>query len=113
MSTEAVAHDESGHDHGDHDEHISLGAYVFIGVVLAVLMSVKVAIYYIPALDDFRTPILVVLSAVKVVLVVLYYMHLKVDHRVFTWVFVIGAVLAGFMVGALTILYQVLPRFEL
>ncbi len=117
MSSNAAAQEEgrgSDAEHGAHGEggHIPLRTYVLIGVVLAVLMGIKVAIYYIPALDDVRTPILIALSTVKIALVVLFYMHLKVDHIVFTWVFAIGAALAAFMVGALSVIYHVLPRFH-
>jgi hypothetical protein len=41
----------------------------------------------------------------------MYFMHLKMDHRALTWLFLSGVVLAVFMVSALVVLYQILPRF--
>jgi hypothetical protein len=54
-------------------------------------------------------PLLVVLSGAKVVLVILFFMHLKMDHRSLTWIFLAGAALAAFMVTALVLLYHLLP----
>ena len=101
------------HAHGgaEHHNHPSASFYVLIGVVLAAVMGVKVAIFYIEAMAAFKAPILVVLSTVKVLLVVMFFMHLKMEPRFLTWVFMAGVVLATFMVGALMVIYHVLPRF--
>ena len=50
-----------------------------------------------------------VLSAAKFILVVLFYMHLKFDSRVFSMVFLFPATLATLAIAALYILYHVLP----
>jgi heme/copper-type cytochrome/quinol oxidase subunit 4 len=96
-------------EHDAHAEgHASAAFYVWIGVILAVVTGVEVAIFYIEALDDIEAPLLVILSAAKVVLVVMYFMHLKMEPRFITGVFMAGLVLATFMVTALIILYHVL-----
>jgi cytochrome c oxidase subunit 4 len=53
-----------------------------------------------------------VLSAGKFILVVMFFMHLKFDSKVFTAVFMAGLILATFMVTALVLLYQVLPNYQ-
>jgi cytochrome c oxidase subunit IV len=115
MSTDVSA--ESGshaHGGGGHAEgHSSVAGYIWIGVILAVVTFVEVAVFYIEALEAVEVPILVILSTAKVILVVLYFMHLKMDHKALTWLFMAGVVLAVFMVSALLVLYHVLPRVAL
>jgi heme/copper-type cytochrome/quinol oxidase subunit 4 len=97
-----------GHD-DTHQGHGSVALYVWVGVILAIVTGVEVAIFYIEALADVKVPLMVILSLAKVVLVVMFFMHLKMDHRGLTWIFMAGAALALFMVSALTILYHLLP----
>jgi cytochrome c oxidase subunit IV len=98
-------------EHGKH-AHPGVRTYVVIGVLLAVLTAMEVAVIYIPALDPVTLPILLVLTAAKFALVVMFYMHLKMDHTIFSWVFVAPMLLAVFMVVALVILFRVLPQFQ-
>ena len=69
--------------------------YVQIGAILAVVTAIEVAVYYMDALSDVLIPILIVLSAAKFSLVVLWFMHLKFDARLFSWMFVGGIALAS------------------
>jgi cytochrome c oxidase subunit IV len=86
--------------------------YVVVGIALAILTALEVAVIYIPALDSVVVPILLVLTSAKFALVVMFYMHLKMDHRIFTWVFVAPGILAVFLVVALIVLFRVLPQFH-
>ena len=95
--------------HGTHQTHASVGFYWMIGGVLAVITAVEVAIFYIPAIGRALVPILLILSAAKFLLVVMFFMHLKFDSWWFTALFVAGLILAVFMVTALVILYYYLP----
>ncbi|HSH44636.1 MAG TPA: cytochrome C oxidase subunit IV family protein [Longimicrobiales bacterium] len=95
------------HEH-EHD-HPSVWTYVVIGVILTVVTAVEVAIFYIPALAGVIVPLLLGLSAAKFVLVVMFYMHLKMDSRIFSWVFLAPMALAVFLVVALVILFNLLP----
>ena len=94
-------------------EHPGAGTYVAIGLILTIITAVEVAVFYIPALHGVMVPILLILSATKFVLVVMFYMHLKFDSRVFTSVFVGPLLLAVTAVISLTILFRVLPLYEL
>ena len=75
--------------------HPGPAEYVKIGLTLAVITAVEVAVYYIDALSDVLIPILIVLSALKFSLVVLWFMHLKFDNRLFSTFFVGGLMLAA------------------
>lgn len=103
MSTEMT--DSHGHHEGS---HASVKFYWMIGIILAVLTAMEVAAYYME-LGAFEVPILLILSVAKFVLVVMFFMHLKFDSKVFTGVFMAGMVLAMFMVGALMLLYHWIP----
>lgn len=96
-----------GEGHG----HPSVAGYIWIGVILAVLTFVEVGIFFWEAVGAYEVPLLVILSTAKLVLVVMYFMHLKMDHKALTWIFLSGTVLAVFMVTALIVLYHVLPRY--
>jgi len=108
MNAEAM----EGHGHGN-GGHASPAVYWAIGGTLTVITAVEVAIFYIPALAGILVPALLTLSAAKFLLVVMFFMHLKFDSRVFSGVFVAGLVLAMFMTTALIVLYKVLPNYDL
>jgi cytochrome c oxidase subunit 4 len=108
MSTEAL----NGHDQG-HRGHASTGFYWAVGGVLTVITAVEVAIFYVPFLSGVLVPLLLVLSAAKFALVVMFFMHLKFDSPIFSGVFLAGLVLAAFMTVALIILYKVLPNYPI
>ncbi|MFW6330274.1 MAG: cytochrome C oxidase subunit IV family protein [Gemmatimonadota bacterium] len=107
-----TAADHQSQDSVHHQEsHPGVMAYVIIALILTVITALEVAIFYIPALEPALVPLLFTLSAGKFVLVVMFYMHLKTDSRVFSAVFVAPLLLAVFMVAALVILFKVLPLY--
>ena len=75
-------------------KHPQVGTYVKIAVILTLITAVEVAVFYVPFLKPLLVPILIVLSAAKFALVVMFYMHLKFDHPVFTRVLWMGVVTA-------------------
>ncbi|MCI0436364.1 MAG: cytochrome C oxidase subunit IV family protein [Gemmatimonadetes bacterium] len=118
MSGDGTAGPGSGNGQGNGGAHAggghaTVGTYVLIGLILTILTAVEVAVFYIPALSSVLIPILLVLSAAKFVLVVMFYMHLKYDHPVFRRVFfgplVLGAV---FVIIGLIVLFKFVPRFD-
>jgi cytochrome c oxidase subunit IV len=92
--------------------HASPAFYWTIGGILTVITAVEVALFYIPALAPVLVPSLLLLSAGKFLLVVMFFMHLKFDSRVFSGVFLAGMALAIFMTTALVVLYRVLPAYD-
>lgn len=89
--------------------HPNSKQYVFIGVILCILTAAEVAVYFVEALAPILFHILVVLSTAKFILVVMYYMHLKFDSRLFSGLFLLPFSLAVFMVLALIGLFKVIP----
>ncbi len=76
------------------DGHPDAAEYIKIGLILAVITAVEVAIYYVDALGDMLLPILLVLSGVKFVTVALWFMHLRFDNRMLSIMFSTGVLLA-------------------
>jgi cytochrome c oxidase subunit 4 len=88
-------------------EHSHPGAkeYLGIAVVLTVITAVEVAIFYMPAMKPMLVPSLLILSALKFSLVAMFYMHLKFDHRLFSWLFVIPMIVIALIIIALLRLF--------
>jgi cytochrome c oxidase subunit IV len=100
---------DQDHSPGNATEHHHPGAkeYLAIAVVLTVITAIEVAIFYIPKMHSILVPSLLVLSALKFALVAMFYMHLKFDHRLFSWLFVVPMVLAAAVILALMKLFGV------
>jgi cytochrome c oxidase subunit 4 len=107
----AEAHDPHA-AHGAHETHASVGFYWMIAGVLGIITGMEVAIFYIPAIGGFLVPSLLILSAAKFLLVVMFFMHLKFDSWWFSGLFLAGLSLAIFMVVALVMLYYYVPLFR-
>ncbi len=88
-------------------EHAHPGArqYLGIAVVLTVVTALEVAVFYMPAMHPVLVPVLLTLSALKFALVAMWYMHLKFDHRLFSWLFVIPMFIAALVIIALLKLF--------
>jgi len=82
------------HDHAEEHAHPPVMQYVLIAAILAIITAIEVATYYIDSIESVLVYILIVLSVLKFVIVVGYYMHLKFDNKLFTWIFGLG-MLAG------------------
>ena len=93
-----MAHDPSQDPHianvdhaamGIEKEHPTWSTYWKVAVVLTVITAVEVWIYYIPSFVASRlfVPSLLIMSAVKFVTVVAFYMHLRYDHKLFRVLF--------------------------
>lgn len=81
----------------DNDEqgfHPGVGEYVEIGLILAVLTAIEVALYFADIPSGITIPSLLFLTVMKFALVVLWFMHLRFDHRLFRRLFIVGVILA-------------------
>ena len=94
-------------------EHASVKTYILIGVILTVITAAEVAIFYIPGIEQtgWLAPVLSIMSAGKFVLVVMFYMHLKFDSKLFTLSFFAPMVLAVTVVISIFLLFKVLPAY--
>ncbi len=82
--------------------------YIRVAVVLAVVTLIEVATYYVALARGLTISVLLVLSAVKFSLVVLYFMHLKFESRLLSYLFSGPLLLAIVVVIALMALFGVL-----
>jgi cytochrome c oxidase subunit 4 len=98
-----VPADQAESEEGEHlsyEEH-SDREYFTIAAVLALLTALEVTASYIDVGPMF-IPLLIVLMVIKFALVVLFFMHLRHDARVFHFLFWSGVILAvGVYVAAL------------
>ena len=90
----------------DHTGHPTPATYFRVAMTLSIITAVEVGIFYIEGLGHGIIPILVILSGIKFALVVMFYMHLKYDDRLFSTAFVGGLTLAGLVVMALMALFK-------
>ena len=72
---------------GAHGAHASTGTYLRIAAILVMITLIEVGVFYVPAFHGILVPVLLVLSALKFALVVMFYMHLKFDNRFFAFLF--------------------------
>ncbi|MHB1168443.1 MAG: cytochrome C oxidase subunit IV family protein [Longimicrobiales bacterium] len=100
---------EAAHAEGG---HASLKTYVIIGAILTIVTAIEVAIYYIPALASVEAPLLIALSFGKFMLVVLFYMHLKFDSKIFSRVFYGLSLLATLLISGLLLFHVVLGEYR-
>lgn len=102
----AVASDVHADHHADEHDHPGWQIYARIAVILTVITGVEVATYYVDALHDYLIWVLAPLTAAKFIIVVAYYMHLKFDHKLLTYVFLAGMIAAGGIMLALLGLFN-------
>jgi cytochrome c oxidase subunit 4 len=109
-----MAHDHHSGDHadahamGEVHEHPTWTQYWKVAVILTLITIVEVWAYYIPsfvASAAFK-PSLLIMSAVKFWIVVMYYMHLKYDHKLFKALFTGPLIIAGCTLIALIYLFK-------
>jgi cytochrome c oxidase subunit 4 len=100
MSAPAASHDTAGH-HEPSKFHI----FIQIAMILAVITGVEVVLVYLPIVKWFVVTALVILSTVKFMFVIFFFMHLKWDKVFCTILFFIGLVLAGGTMWALLHLF--------
>jgi len=77
---------------------------VAVAAILTVITALEFAAIYIRALTPILVPLLLVMSAAKFILVVLFFMHLRYDSRLLATVFFGPLVIAIGLVVALTTL---------
>jgi cytochrome c oxidase subunit IV len=90
-------HDEdqaTAEAHAAAGEHASTATYVRVAIILAIVTALEFGVIYVRQLTPVLVPLLLVMSAAKFVLVVLFFMHLRYDSRLLTVLFVGSLVIA-------------------
>jgi cytochrome c oxidase subunit 4 len=95
--------DVSAHEHS----HPDWGTYKWVALILVLITGLEVWIYYIPSFTATKlfVPTLLILSAIKFTIVVMFYMHLKYDAKLFRALFVGPLMLASFTIVGLLFLF--------
>ncbi|MDA0364536.1 MAG: cytochrome C oxidase subunit IV family protein [Chloroflexi bacterium] len=103
--TSDMAHGEAQLPEVEHSlPSIGPRQYVMIGVILTVITAIELWVSY-SSLGNLIIPVLLILSAVKFIVVVAFFMHLRFDHPALTRFFVFGFVLATAILFALISLF--------
>lgn len=75
-------------------EHgMSTRGYIVIALILAAITALEVSTYYVD-FGPLFLPSLLIMMVIKFVMVVSYFMHLKFDNKLFSWLFYTGLFLA-------------------
>ncbi len=95
------------HSIGEMHEHPTWKQYKWVALVLTLITVVEVWAYYIPSFvaSSMFVPSLLIMSAVKFAIVVLFYMHLRYDHKLFKALFTGPLIIAICTVIALMFLF--------
>ena len=93
--------------HAEGVKHPGPKQYAKIAAILCAITFGEFVIFYMEFLRVVLVPVLVVMSAAKFAIVVMFYMHLKFDHPVFTRLLLAGLVMGGGIMAALLLLFLV------
>jgi cytochrome c oxidase subunit IV len=108
MADHATAVDH-GHDvpHVHHEDHPTWSTYWKVALILTIITAVEVSAYYIPVWEEswIYVPSMLIMSGAKFVMVVMYYMHLKYDHKLFRSLFTGPLIIAALTLVALLFLF--------
>ena len=85
--------------------HATTATYLRIAAILVMITLIEVGVFYVPAFHGVLVPVLLVLSALKFALVVMFYMHLKFDNRFFAFLFGGPLLLALVVVMSLLLIF--------
>ena len=105
-TTEHVEHAEAeAHGHDAHSSHKSTSYYVKVALILAALTALETSTYWID-FGPFFMPALLIMMAIKFIMVVSLFMHLKFDNKIFSWLFYSGLILAVLVYCAFLACFQ-------
>ena len=91
------------------DGHGTPAFYAIVGLILAVITLVEFLIFYVESLGVLLIPVMLILSLMKFVIVVAFFMHLRFDNKIFTYLFFAGFLLAAVISVALLVLLAIKP----
>lgn len=106
--TDNVSHTAHAEAAVHEEHHPTWQTYVKIGVILFVITAIEVSAFFIPAWESSRiyVPSMLFLSSLKFIAVVMFYMHLKYDHRIFRALFTGPLIVAMITIVALLFLFD-------
>ena len=93
-----------------HQEHPGPRLYIIIALILGVLTGIEVAAFFLELTSWVVVWILLLLSLTKFLMVVYFFMHLRMDDNRFALLFFIPMVIMISIVVALLALFQNITR---
>jgi cytochrome c oxidase subunit 4 len=84
--------------------------YFGIFILLAGFTLVETLVSYVQS-EAIRFPVLIAFSAAKAVLVLLFFMHLKFDSRVFSFLFIAGCLLSIPLILVMTLVMPIIASY--
>ncbi len=81
-------------DDPEHTDHPDSSQYIVIGIILAVFTAIEVAISFSAVPTEVAIPSLIVLTVLKFLLVILWFMHLRFDSGWYRRLFAFGLAVA-------------------
>ncbi|MDQ6886739.1 MAG: cytochrome C oxidase subunit IV family protein [Gemmatimonadota bacterium] len=92
------------HGVGEHPHHPDWATYKWVALILTLITVGEVWIYYTPFKENrLFVPALLIMSAIKFATVVMFYMHLKYDSKIFRVLFVGPLIIA--MIALVSLLF--------
>ncbi len=109
-STSHLSDSAEAHAHAPHAEehkHPTWSTYWKVALILFLITVAEVWAYYVPSFVASRAfvPTLLIMSAAKFSIVVMFYMHLKYDHKLFRVLFTGPLLIAGLTLISLLFLF--------
>src|SRR5688572_33412636 len=99
----------AGHaHHPDEKPHPTWKQYKWVALILTLITVVEVWVYYIPTFvaSKLFVPSLLIMSAAKFAIVVMFYKHLKYDHKLFRALFTGPLIIAVLTILVLLLLFN-------
>jgi cytochrome c oxidase subunit 4 len=93
-----------------HEHHPGPRLYITVAVILGVLTAVEVGAFYLELSSWIVVWVLLLLSITKFLMVVFFFMHLRMDDNRFSLLFFVPMVIMVSVVVALLALFQNLTR---
>ena len=98
---------------GQEGHHPTFWQYVLVATILFIITIVEFVLIWpragiVDYLGASKIPLLIALSAIKFAIVIMFYMHLKFDNKLLSWIFLAGLGLGFAVVLAVLGLYLAL-----
>ena len=90
-----------------HSQHPPFKQYVVVAIILFAITAIEFIIIFPEyRLGPATVPTLIILSIIKFAIVIFFYMHLKFDNKLLTWIFLSGLALGTVVTFSLLFLFS-------
>lgn len=90
-----------------HSQHPTFKQYVVVAIILFAITAIEFLIIFPDyKLGPATVPTLIILSIIKFAIVIFFYMHLKFDNKLLTWIFLSGLALGTVVTFSLLFLFS-------